>query len=356
MPDVSVERLPVEVLGLGFIGFDHLHIVLRNGFAPGTPQEDWFVIEGVRDVVGTEVHLGVIGWNGGTTLSEANGGLSGAALEHRIGTSASRGATEIASGADAIALWSRLAAHATDIEAQGFPYIAATLAASPLPTINSSSLIASLLHHAGVRIRDALPSGLRFSPGVTTLLGTSGDDRLAARDGFTTLVGGRGDDILSGGDRLASVDKLYGGAGNDTLRWSRGSAILHGGQPGLAYADDGIDTVDYSGAGTITIEALPPGAPHLKADFVVLRAGGCDYLFSIEEIIWDAGRDHVTLGDGVSLVQRGPDAHSVLMPFLPDPFSPAAAPWPGLVGPDAGPAEAGLAPGGFPWLDFGGGG
>jgi len=356
MPDVSVERLPVEVLGLGFIGFDHLHIVFRNGFAPDTPQEDWFVIEGVRDVIGAEVHLGVVGWDGGTTLSEANGGLSGAALEQRIGTSASRGATEIANGTDTMALWSRLAAYAADIEAQRFPYIAATLATSPLPTLNSSSLVASLLHHAGVSLRDALPSGLRFSPGVTTLLGTSGDDRLAARDGFTTLIGGRGDDVLIGGDHLAGIDKLYGGAGNDTLRWSRGSHILHGGQPGMAYADDGIDTVDYSGAGDIIIEALQPGAPHLTADFVVLHAGGRDYLFSIEDIVWDAAHDHVTLGDGVSLLHRAPAASSGLAPFPGDSTSPAATAWPGLAGHDAGPAEARIPPGGFPWLDFGGGG
>lgn len=75
MPTVSVERLPVQLLGLGFLGFDHLQIVLRNGAE--TEQGHWFVIEGVRDADEMGVWLGVEGWDGGTTLSDANGGLIG---------------------------------------------------------------------------------------------------------------------------------------------------------------------------------------------------------------------------------------------------------------------------------------
>jgi Ca2+-binding RTX toxin-like protein len=302
MPTVSVERLPVRLLGLGFLGFDHLQIVFRNGAL--TEQEHWFVIEGVRDADEAGVWLGVEGWDGGTTLSDANGGLIGEDLLRRIGTSAGRGAQDVADGGEAIALWGRLISHASDIAAQHFPYIPIALPNSALPTINSSSLIASLLHHAGVRLLDVLPSGLRFSPGISTLLGTSGDDTLEAAQGFTTLVGGGGDDVLTGSETTGTVDKLYGGAGNDTLRWSRGVNILHGGQPGLGYPEDGIDTVDYSGAGVIRIDALPAGVPHGQADFVVRHAGGRDYLFSIEEILWDAAHDRVTLGDGVGLAAR----------------------------------------------------
>lgn len=306
MPSVSVERLPVHLLGLGLIGFDHLQIVFRNSLDDAR-QEDWFVIEGLREPDGSGVRLAVEGWDGGTTLSDANGGLAGDALVQRIGTGASRGAQEIADGSEAIALWARLVAHAADIEAQRFPYIPMALAGSPLPTINSSSLIASLLHHAGVSIEGALPAGLRFSPGTTTLLGTSGDDTLRAAHGFTTIAGGGGDDVLIGSDDKRDVDKLYGGPGNDLLRWSRGVNILHGGQPGLAYADDGIDTVDYTGAGTLRIEALPAGEPHRQPDFVVHHAGGRDLLFSIEEIIWDGARDRVTTGAGVGLAVRPPE-------------------------------------------------
>lgn len=304
MPSVTVERLPVQLLGLGLVGFDHLQIVFQYGSS--THQDDWFVIEGLREQDGSVARLAVEGWHGGTTLSDANGGLVGDDLARKIGTSAGRDAQQIAGGSEALSLWATLVSHAADIEAQRFPYIPMTLAASPLPTINSSSLVVSLLHHAGVRIEDALPSGLRFSPGTATLLGTSGDDALRATYGFTTLLGGGGDDVLAGSDVRGAVDKLYGGAGDDTIHWSRGVNILHGGQPGLAYADDGIDTVDYSGAGALRIDALPGGAPHQRPDFVVTHAGGRDYLLSIEEIVWDAASDHVTVGDGVGLAGLPP--------------------------------------------------
>lgn len=302
MPAVRVERLPVKTLGLGLFGFDHLQIVFRSNF--GSPkeegrQDDWFVIEGLREPGEAGARLAVEGWHGGTTLSDANGGLVGQALIERIGVSEARGDRDIADGGEAIRLWATLASYAADIEAQKFPYIAAALPGSALPALNSSSLVASLLHHAGVDIDTALPSGLRFSPGMTTLLGTSHDDDLRIGNGFTTLLAGDGNDALAGGDN--PIEKLYGGRGNDTLRWSGGVNFLHGGQPGLAYADDGIDTVDYTGAGAIVIEALPAGEAHVQADFIVTHRFGQDRLFSIEEIIWDGDRDSVTLGEGVGL-------------------------------------------------------
>ncbi|MDQ8698540.1 hypothetical protein [Hyphomicrobium sp. LHD-15] len=301
MPYIRVERLPVQVLGLGLLGFDHLQIVFRSDFGTGstTRQDDWFVIEGIREPSEMGTRLAVEGWHGGTTLSDANGGLMGQALTARIGAAESRGDRDIADGGEAVMLWATLASYAADIEAQKFPYIAAALPGSTLPTLNSSSLVASLLHHAGVDIDAAMPSGLRFSPGTTTLLGTSQDDDLRTGNGFVSLLAGDGDDVLSGSDNR--IEKLYGGRGNDTFRWSGGDNILHGGQPGLAYADDGIDTVDYTGAGAIAIEALPAGEPHVHADFIVTHRFGRDRLFSIEEIIWDATSDRVVLGEGVGL-------------------------------------------------------
>ncbi|WP_072396076.1 hypothetical protein [Hyphomicrobium sp. CS1GBMeth3] len=301
MPSVTVERLPVQVMRLGILGFDHLQIVFRHNRSGLARQDDWFVIEGLREPDKSGARLAVEGWDGGTTLSDANGGVVGAELEDKIGTEISRGAQKIAAGSEATSLWAKLVAHASDIEAQRFPYIPITLPTSPLPTINSSSLVASLLHYAGIDVSSALPSGLRFSPGTTTLLGTSGDDTLRVSRDFTTLVGGDGHDVLIGGDAAGVVDKLYGGSGNDVFRWSKGINILHGGQPGLPYADDGIDTVDYSGAGEIRIEALPARAPHISPDFVVHHASGRDYLFSIEEIIWDGAADGVTLEAGAGL-------------------------------------------------------
>ena len=301
MPSVRVERLPVQMLGLGLLGFDHLQIVFRSDFGTSntTRQDDWFVIEGLREPSEIGTRLVVEGWHGGTTLSDANGGLVGQALAARIGAAERRGDRDIADGSEAVTLWATLSSYAADIEAQKFPYIAAALPGSTLPTLNSSSLVASLLHHAGVDIDAAMPSGLRFSPGMATLLGTSQNDDLRIGNGFVSLLAGDGDDVLSGSNNR--IEKLYGGRGNDTFRWSGGDNILHGGQPGLAYADDGIDTVDYTGAGAVTIEAPPAGEPHVHPDFIVTHRFGQDRLFSIEEIIWDAASDRVTLGEGVGL-------------------------------------------------------
>lgn len=303
MATVGVERVPVQLFGLGFLGFDHLQIV----FDTGDEQDGWFVLEGLREQRGGETYLAVEGRDGGTTLSDANGGLSGEGLIESIGTSAGRGARWVASGAEAVSLWADLVATAADIEDQRLPYIPASLHSSPLPIINSSSLVASLLHHAGVAVETALPSGLRFSPGLSTLIGSSHDDTLVAGHGFTTLLGGPGNDLLMGSDEIGTIDKLYGGKGNDTFRWSAGTNIVHGGQPGLSYASDGLDTVDYSGAGDIFIEARGHGAPHLKPDFIVTHKNGRDQLFSIEEITWDDTLDRVTVGDGVGLVDRFPE-------------------------------------------------
>lgn len=301
MPAVSVERLPVQAFGLGLIGFDHLQIVFRGvGAGQLSSQDEWFVIEGLREEAGGRITLAVEGWDGGTTLSEANGGLTGAELEARIGTADMRGPRLIAEGATAIDLWARLAATAADIAAQEFPYIAGALPSSPVPTINSSSLVASLLHHAGLRVEAALPHGMRLSPGTATLLGTSGDDTLATSAEFSTLVGGAGNDTLIGRDTAAGrTEKFYGGAGDDIIRWAAGSKIMHGGLPGLPYAEDGHDAVDYSGAGEVRLDAVTDGIAHVTPDFVVTTAGGRTYLLSIEDIIWDSRSDRLVLGDGV---------------------------------------------------------
>ena len=302
MPAVRVERVPVETLSLGRLGFDHLQLVFRSDFASVHPsQDDWFVIEGIREADGRDVRLSVEGWHGGTTLSEANGGLTGNALTARIGTPESRSPREIAEGTGAIELWATLVSYAAEIEAQRFPYIALTLPGSPLPTVNSSSLVSSLLHHAGLDLGEAMPAGLRFSPGKRTLLGTSADETLATDKNFTAVLAGAGDDRLFGRNQQAAVDKLFGGRGDDVIHWSEGFDILHGGEPGLAYADDGVDTVDYSGAGKVRLEAPRPGPPHVTPDFIARYASGEDHLFSIEHIVWDERSDHLSIGPGVGI-------------------------------------------------------
>ena len=80
MAALGVERVPVQLFGLGLLGFDHLQIV----FDTGDDEDGWFVLEGLREQQGGETYLAVEGRNGGTTLSDANGGLAGEALAERI--------------------------------------------------------------------------------------------------------------------------------------------------------------------------------------------------------------------------------------------------------------------------------
>lgn len=303
MPSVRIERVPVRTLGLGVLGFDHLQLVYVRDWSGSSSEDGWFVIEGLRQASVSGLKLSVEGLYGATTLSEANGGATGAALAAKIGTAAMRGSREIASGPEAPALWATFVAHASDIEAQSFPYIAYALPASPLPTINSSSLVGTLLHRAGLDIAQSKPDKMRLSPGTETLLGTAGDDVLSPVKGFTTIVAGDGSDWLTGSFDERGIDKLYGGKGDDHFQWSKSTNIIHGGQPELAYADDGRDTVHYTGVGQVTITANPAPIPHQSPDFIATFDGGGDQLFSIEEIVWDGESDRVELGRGAGLIE-----------------------------------------------------
>ena len=137
-------------------------------------QDDWFVIEGIRDAGGEGFVLGAQGDDGATTLAAANS-ATGANLVDKIGTPTARGSTVIPYF-DAFSSWQALAAFASDIGAQHLPYISFSLPGSATPTINSSSLIASVRHYSGIDIDSYRPMGLRMSPGMTMLLGTRGDD------------------------------------------------------------------------------------------------------------------------------------------------------------------------------------
>jgi hypothetical protein len=196
-----------------------------------------------------------------------------------------------------------MASYARDIDRQDFPYIAYGLPASPTPTVNSSSAIASLLHYSGVDPSRWLPYGVRLSPGTATLLGTSGDDSMQTVQAFDTLLGGLGRDELAGGLAPARVEKLFGGEDADLFHWSGGFNIVHGGQPQLRYEADGTDVMDYSGAGTVTITLSRHAIPHKVPGYVAVFEGGVDHLFSIERIQWNARTDRIVLGDGVDVIE-----------------------------------------------------
>ena len=264
MAEVRVEFVPIARFYLGTFGLDHMQLVYQPGeFAAMSNQDNWYVLEGLFLTTALGKFLGVEGANGTTRLPAANGGLSGFELELVIGTPSSRGSRILPINTSAIEAFRLMAQFGGQIADNAFPYIGYGPPYTPFPTFNSSSVISSLAWEVGVDINVNLPYGIRFSPGTSTLLGTRGDDVLTMpENSFDTLAGGYGNDEFNASNSTYRVDKLFGGAGNDIFHWSSGFNIINGGEPTLSQSEDGEDTVDYIGAGTIHIKGnreLIPG-------------------------------------------------------------------------------------------------
>ena len=90
MARVRIEWMPVQLYGLGLLGFDHLQLVFEPGEGGLSRQDDWFVMEGVRDATRDGTFLGIEGADGRTTLSVANLAAR-AELTSKIGTPEHRG-------------------------------------------------------------------------------------------------------------------------------------------------------------------------------------------------------------------------------------------------------------------------
>ena len=300
MPSVRIEWVPVGAYGLGLLGFDHLQLVFEPG--NGALQDDWFVMEGVREPTPDGTFLGIEGADGRLTLANANL-ASRTDLTDKIGTPEHRGSRALPYWGDELQAWEKMASYARDIEAEDYPYIAFSLPGSPTPTVNSTSAIASLIHYSGHDPTQRLPYGLHLSPGMATLLGTGADDRMRTGHGFTTMLGGGGRDAFEGSPLSRQIEKFYGGEGDDFFLWSPGFNIVHGGQPQLAYAADGTDVIDYSGAGEVTISFNRHWIPHKVPNFVAVSGDGIDHLFSVERIQWNAKTDHIVLGKGIDLLE-----------------------------------------------------
>jgi hypothetical protein len=110
MPRIRIERYPVQTLKLGVLGFDHLQLVYQQDETRGAGvQDNWFLIEGLRERTPDGVRLSVEGWEGRTTLSDANGGVFGDALEAKIDTPAVRGSRIVPVGGDEHRAWATMA-------------------------------------------------------------------------------------------------------------------------------------------------------------------------------------------------------------------------------------------------------
>lgn len=299
MPAIRLERTAIRTLFLGLLGFDHLQLAYDPMSIGRLLQDDWFVVEGVRDVHGSEAILGVQGVDGQLTLSRANA-ASGSALAERIGTPSQRGSTIIASGAQAPKLWSEIISHAREIQAQQLPYFAYAAPGSDSPALNSSSVIATLLRRVGMSVEDNLPRGMRRTPGIETFIGTADDDWLSIGAGVTTLIGAAGNDILDASAATAGqVIKLYGGDGNDVCIWSPAVSLCHGGMPGKNVPVDGADTI-----------VLPSSRATVGADIDALNVTAGDVstrLISVETLRWSDADDHINVMP--SALQLGQSFH-----------------------------------------------
>ena len=301
MSNIRIERVPIQEFGLWRIRADHLQLVFQQDpLDYGYYQDRWWVLEGTRDTnPDGSITVGVEGANGTTTLSAANGGLSAQELLDAIKYPWWRG-SHIIPSMDAFSDWELMTFVGRDIDRQSFPYYAFNFSFSALPTANSSSVVASLLYYIGVDIAENMPSMfLTFTVGTQTLLGTSQDEELTLEWSFDTLLAGDGNDTIKGSDGIFTLEKLYGGRGDDVLVWSEGSHIYHGGQPELAYEEDGFDIIDYTGVGTVSIVAGDDSAPHLSATYLAYHSTGVDQLFSIDRMVWSTTDDIVQIGEGV---------------------------------------------------------
>ena len=317
MSRLRIERMPIQNFNLGLLGFDHLQLVFQPSVvSTGLDQSSWLVIEGTFLPPGARApytSLSVLGGDGVTTLAEANpvdlgtGGVrlpTPAELQADIGTPYDRGST-VLPVIDPFSAFQTMASLSEDIDNQVLPYLPSGVPFTAVPTINSTSVIATLLHNIGLDISVNWPAGMRFSPGAKTLIGSTGDDDIELNDYFVNLVGGRGRDLLSGTDDESKTESFYGGLGDDGFRWSGGNNTYHGGQTELTYGADGDDTIIYDGVGEISIFMGEDPIPHVTPELVVEFDSGRDWLLSVERIEFDQESDVVNLGEGVALLPDG---------------------------------------------------
>lgn len=308
MPNIRIERVPIKVNNYGKFGADHLQLVYQQDALDfGEFQDRWFVLEGTFQGSASDQKLGIIGADGFLTLGQANATNGVPASPEQLldlqGYPLARG-SRIISSDDPFGDWTTMMAVGNNIDQQEFPYYPIGTYIFPFPICNSSSAIASLLFYMDRDIELTMPfaSGLRFTVGIHTLLGTSEDDELQIQWGFDTILSGDGNDKLSGTDNKSKIEKLYGGRDNDEFKWSQGTNYLHGGETRLSYDDDGTDLVDYRGVGLMYVEVVQNVVEHLIPNMIAKHTNGVDHLFSIERFRWNTASDTIVVSPGAHLI------------------------------------------------------
>jgi Ca2+-binding RTX toxin-like protein len=242
MPSViAIEAKPVEFQGLNS-GFLHLYLVKT-------------VTDEQGRVISEKVIRGTAGSNGDLeTLADAN--LAASPDRRGSDTPEERRRKVLDLGnRDADDVWQIMVQHANNIERADLDYSVDIFRQLSGGDLNSNSVVASVLHSAGLNLSTSLPVGvtrsdaplygqLQYMNVDDTLFGTAhsdrilggiGNDRFYGRDGIDRIYGEEGSDRFYGGD---GNDALFGGNGNDSLSGGSGNDSLKG--------DDGNDSLDGS--------------------------------------------------------------------------------------------------------------
>ncbi len=314
MSTIRVEAVPISRFFLGFFGLDHLQLTFDPSPYPGAiPQDTWYTMEGVFvPRTGGLPKLAVQGANGITTLAQVNGNLRGDPLVQAIGPPGSRYSTILPVDIPELA-WATMSAYARGINAGQFEYYAFNGDYTNFPTQNSSSVISSMMIQVGLDANSFPSFGKGVTFGLQTYVGTGGDDRITMPTiNFSTVSGGNGNDVLFGTDSgRFSVEKLFGGNGDDQFVWSSGFNIYHGGDPRLKFEQDGTDTIVYNGAGLLYVDVGSGSRGfHQLPELIVIadgsgdRSGSQDWLSSIYDFIISDKTDQIVIGPNVAITFR----------------------------------------------------
>lgn len=162
------------------------------------------------------------------------------------------------------------------------------------PTNDSSAVSLNFTATLGTKL---LAGGANIDLTASPLIiGTAGNDTLAAKSTANTYHGLGGNDTISGG---AGNDHFYGGAGADKISGGAGDDVFHAtvGDGNDSYSGDaGIDTLDLS-------ETSANADVDLTAGYARSTDIGSDTLSSIENVIGSSGHDTI----------RGSSAANVLI-------------------------------------------
>ncbi|MBJ6126307.1 calcium-binding protein [Microvirga splendida] len=138
---------------------------------------------------------------------------------------------------DANDVWKIMVQHANNIENADLNYSVDIFEKISGGDVNSNSVVASVLHAAGLSWTASLPDDISRSdvplygqlPYMRvndTLTGTVNSDRILSGVGNDTINGRLGNDTLSG---ESGNDRIYGSSGNDNLHGGAGDDRLYGG-------------------------------------------------------------------------------------------------------------------------------